>query len=362
MEIKDMTMTDIETRSLEIENEIQNEDADVEALNQEITQLEERKIELEKEVETRKAEIKEVENEGNVIEEIQVEEVRKKMELKELRNTTEYIDAYAEYVKGNDKQIRMLLSENATDGTIAIPTFVEDKVWTNWEKAPILSRIRKTYVKGNYKVGYEASATGAFKHTEGTEVTLEQEEQLVIAYVDFIAEYYKKFIRVSDVVMSLKGREFLDYLFDEFAHQIAIKLENEIVAEIVASSLSAQVTHALDGDAVLAGLAALSDEATNPVAIMSKQTYASIKGTRVDGQRIDDAFEGLEVLFNSTVEGVLVGDLDSVVGNFPNGLDFEYIVDNYSLAEQDLVKIVGKVLASIHLVRPNGFAVVTASV
>lgn len=362
MEIKDMTMTDIETRSLEIEKEIQNEDADVEDLNQEINQLEERKVEIEKEVETRMQEIQEVESTSNVIEEFEKEEVRTKMDVKELRNTNEYIDAYAEYIKGNDKEIRMLLSTNATDGTIEIPTYVEDKVWTNWDKSPILSRIRKVYVKGNYKVGYEASATGAFKHTEGTPVTMEQEEQLVIAYVEFVADYYKKFIRVSDVVMSLKGREFLDYLFDEFAHQMAIKLENEIVAEIVASDLSAKVTHALDGDAVLSGLAVLSDEAVNPVAIMSKQTYATIKGMRVQGQRIDDAFEGLEVLFNANVEGILVGDLDGVVGNFPNGLDFEYIVDNYSLAEQDLVKIVGKILASIHLVRPNGFAVVTASV
>jgi hypothetical protein len=39
----------------------------------------------------------------------------------------------------------------------------------------------------------------------------------------------------------------------------------------------------------------------------------------------------------------------------------DVIIDEKSLAEQALVKIVGKILADIHLVRPNGFAVVTAA-
>jgi hypothetical protein len=58
---------------------------------------------------------------------------------------------------------------------------------------------------------------------------------------------------------------------------------------------------------------------------------------------------------------MLVGDLDGVIANFPEGEDFKFIVDETSLAEQDLVKIVGKILCDIHLVRPNGFAVVSAS-
>lgn len=359
MEIKEMAMSDIETRSLEIEEEMTNEKADIEALKAEVEELEARKVEIETEAEIRKNEINEIEKEVIVVEEIEKEEVRKKMELKELRNTKEYIDAYAEYIKGNEKELRTLLTENATDGTIAVPTLVEEKVWTDWDKSPILSRVRKSYVQGNYKVGYEKSATGAVKHAEGTEAPTE--ETLVLEYIEFVADYYKKWIRVSDNVLALRGEAFLNYLFDEFGHQMAIALENAIVAEIASSNLSAKVTHALDGDAVLAGLAQLSDEALNPVAIMSKATYASIKGLRsTTGQRLEDVFEGLEVLFNNTVEGVLVGDLDGVIVNFPEGMDFKYIVDEKSLAEQDLVKIVGKIMASMHLVRPNGFAVVKA--
>lgn len=358
MEVKEMSMSDIETRSLEIEEELVKDDADIESLTAEVQQLEERKVEIEKEAEDREKIIEEVISEKTEVEEIEKEEVRTKMQIKELRNTKEYIDAYAEYVKGNEKELRTLLTENAEeDGTIAVPTYVEDRIWTDWDKSPILARVRKTFVKGNYKVGYEASATGAELHKEGADAP--KEEELVIAYIEFVADYYKKWIKVSDNVLALRGQAFLDYLFDEFGHQMAVALENAIVAEIANSDLSAKVSHELDGDAVLAGLAVLSDEALNPVAIMSKATYATIKSIRTTaGFRIEDAFEGLEVLFNNTVSGILVGDLDGVIVNFPDGMDFKYIVDDRSLAEYDLVKIVGKIMAAMHLVRPNGFAVV----
>ena len=356
-----MQMSDIEERAKEIETLMNQEGADVEALSAEVEELEARKANLRAEIEARKAEINDVINNGVEVETFEKEEVRKKMDIKELRNTQEYIDAYAEYIKGNDKKVRMLITENAGESVegnrIAVPTYVENRIWTDWDKSPILSRIRKVFVQGNYKVGYEASATGAVLHAEGT--AQPQEEQLVINYIDFVAEYYKKWIKVSDNVMALTGQYFIDYLFDEFGHQMAVALENAIVAELEASTLTAKVTHALDGDAVLNGLGALSDEATNPVVIMSKATYVAIKSIRTTaGSRLEDPFEGLEVLFNNTATGVLVGDLDGVVANFPEGMDFKYIVDDRSLAEQDLIKIVGKILVAIHLVRPNGFALV----
>ena len=52
-------------------------------------------------------------------------------------------------------------------------------------------------------------------------------------------------------------------------------------------------------------------------------------------------------------------DLAGVVGNFPNGMEFQYKIDENSLAEKDLVKIVARIFADIHLVQPNGAAVVT---
>lgn len=361
MEINSMDLEQVETRLAEVKELLHTDGADLDALESEIRSLKERRAEINADIERRKAEVNEVLETAVEIKSFEKEEVRKTMDIKELRNTKEYIDAYAEYIKGNEKVVRQLITENAgesvTGNRVAVPTYVEDRIWTDWDKSPILSRIRKVFIEGNYKVGYEASATGAVIHEEGTNPP--QEEQLVLAYVDFIAEYLKKWIKVSDTVMALRGQAFIDYLFDEFGHQIALALENMIVAELEASTLTADVNHAIDGDAVLYGLGALSDEATNPIVIMSKANYVAIKSIRTTaGSRLEDPFEGLEVLFNNTATGVLVGDLDGVVANFPEGMDFKYIVDDKSLAEYDLVKIVGKLLVAVHLVRPNGFALV----
>ena len=354
MEIKDMQMADIEARSAELETEMSAEGADIEKIAAEVTALEERKAQIVAEAEERKAVLEEVEKTA-------VEIPQERKENMEKENRTEMIEALAEYIKGRatSEQRAMLLTTNAS-GTVKVSDIVDDYIWTDWNQSNILSRIRKVYVKGNYSVGYEAAATGAVKHTEGAAAPTE--ETLTLAYVDFIAEYYKKWIRVSDTVLALKGQAFMDYLLKEFGHQLAVALENAVVAEIAGSDLAAKVTNPIDNTAAMAGFAALSDEAANPVVIISKTNYAAIMNARATtGAKIEDPFNGMEVLFNNTVTGMLVGDLDGVVANFPEGEDFKFIVDETSLAEQDLVKIVGKVLASIHLVRPNGFAVVTAA-
>lgn len=360
MEIKEMQMSDIEQRSAEIEELLKSEDADIDSLTKEVEEMEARKAQILAEVEQRKQEMADALKNAKEVEEIPQERTNK-MDIKEFRNSPEYIDAFAEYIKGNDKEMRTLLLSENVEGTVAIPSIVEDRIWTDWDKSPILSRVRKVFVKGNYRVGYEASATGAVIHTEGTNAP--QDETLTLAYIDFVAKYVKKWIKVSDTVLALRGEAFLNYLYDEFGHQIALAIENAIVAELIASSLTAKVTNALDSTAVMAAFARLSDEATNPVAIMSKARYAAILSERTTaGAKIDDPFNGMEVLFNNTLtNGILVVDLDGVVANFPEGLDFKFIFDDKSLAEADLIKIVGKVMMDAHLVRPNGAAYVTAA-
>lgn len=353
-----MTIEELENRSSEIVTEIDEPEADLDALETEMRAIKS-ELETRKSNEAKKAEIRAsvATGEGKVMETFK--EGKKEMNVEERK--AEMVDALAEYIKGNaTAEQRALLTANATNGTVKVSDIVDDYIWTDWDKSPILSRIRKVYVQGNYSVGYEASATGAVKHTEGANAPTE--ETLTLAYIDFIAQYYKKWITVSDRVLALKGRAFMDYLMDEFGHQLAIALENAVVAEIAASSLTASVTNPIDSTAVMAAFARLSDEATNPVVIISKTNYAAIMNARTTaGAKIDDPFNGLEVMFNNTVTGMLVGDLDGVVANFPEGEDFKFIVDDRSLAEKDMVKIVGKILADIHLVRPNGFAHVTAA-
>jgi HK97 family phage major capsid protein len=357
MDIKAMTAEELIERRAAIANEVDAPEADLNALEEEVrainAELEERKAAEAQKEEVRKAV---ADGAGEVMKKFNNEE--RKMDKKEER--AQLMDALAEYIKGTaTEEQRALLTTGVSGGTVKVSNIVDDFIWTDWDKSPILSRIRKVYVKGNYSVGYEASATGAVKHEEGKNAPAE--ETLTLKYIEFIAEYFKKWIRVSDTVLALKGEAFMRYLMDEFGHQLAIALENEVVREIEASELSAKVTNPIDNTAAMAGFAALSDEATDPVVIISKTNYAAIMNARATtGAKIEDPFNGFEVLYNNTVAGMLVGDLDGVVANFPEGEDFKFIIDDKSFAEQDLVKIVGKILVAIHLVRPNGFAVVTA--
>lgn len=362
MEFSTMTIEELESRKAQIAVDVEADGADLDALETEIRSINE-ELETRKANEAKKADIRAKVASGDlgtVIEKKPIEVEERTMTIEERK--TEMIDALAEYIKGTaTAEQRALLTTGVSGGTVKVSNIVDDFIWTDWDKSPILSRIRKVYVKGNYSVGYEASATGAVKHTEG-DMENPAEEVLTLGYINFIEQYYKKWITVSDTVLAMKGQAFMDYLMDEFGHQLAIALENAVVAEIAASTLSAKVTNPIDNTAAMAGFAALSDEAVNPVIIISKATYATIMNERATtGGKIEDPFNGMEVLFNRNVAGMLVGDLDGVVANFPDGEDFKFIIDDKSLAEHDMVKIVGKILGDIHLVRPNGFAVVTAA-
>jgi HK97 family phage major capsid protein len=135
------------------------------------------------------------------------------MDIKEYRNTKEYIDAFAEYVKtGNDAECRALLTENVGTGTVVVPEFVETKVMTAWENDEIMNRVRKTFIKGNLKVNFEISGTDAVVHVEGSGEV--DPETLTLGMVKIVPQNIKKWIPISDEVYAMGGEEFLDYIYD----------------------------------------------------------------------------------------------------------------------------------------------------
>ena len=206
-EIKVMTAEEIETRGAELKAEIEN--ADETRLNEieaELKGLEERKKEIE--IETRKADMIAVASGAGVkvAEAPQVEE-------RKMQNTKEYMDAYANYIKtGDDRECRALLTTNVS-GVVPVPDIVDEIVRTAWDKDDILSRVKRTSIKGNLKVAFELSADGAYEHTEGT--TAPTEESLQLGIVTMIPKNIKKWITISDEAVALGGEAFLRYVYDE---------------------------------------------------------------------------------------------------------------------------------------------------
>lgn len=365
-EIKGLGFDEIEKRAAEIAEETAEADAEkLELLNSELEAIEERKLELNKQTEERKQAIAEViKGEGVVIEKREEEHI---MNNKEIRNSREYIEAFAQYIKtGDDTECRALLTENV-EGVVPVPEFVESDVKTAWEQDEIFSRISKTFVHGNLKVGFELSATDAEIHKEGTDAPTE--ETLVLGIVTMVPEMIKKWITVSDEVLAMGAESFLSYLYDELTHKIIQKAADIAVnaitsapAESTATSVGvAKISGDVTAATIIDAVAALGDNARNNVIIASGATIAEVKKAALSANFAYDPFAGLTVIQKEGVSGAIVGDLSGVQANLPEGQSVTFKFDDLSLAEKDLVKIVGRLYAAIAVVGPKMLAVIAAS-
>ena len=369
-------LNNIETRMAEIQTELETADEErMTVLENEVADLEQRKAEI---IEQRKKEVAEVIDNGEEIE--KYEEREKPMTIEEIRNSKEYVNAFAEYIKtGKDEEVRALLSTNATNSGayVPVPSIVEGRIRTAWEKLGIMDLVRKTFVKGNLKVGFELSADGALIHNEGANAN--NEEALTLGVVELKPVSIKKWITISDEAMDMTGEEFLFYIYDEITYRIAKKAQEELLAKITAASTSATSTAVsvamVDDGAPSVGIVAecmgkLSDEAANPVIVMNKGTWSQFKAAQYAAHYAVDPFEGLPVYFDSTIPvysstattGVwmIVGDFSrGAQANFPNGEEIGLKFDDLSLAEKDLVKIVGREYVGLGLVSDKCFCKVT---
>ena len=369
-----LSVEQMEERKLELAELAKTQDADLDAIEEEAraiaTEIETRKAEEAKKVEIRQAV---AEGAGETVEKLPTEE-RKVMSNEEIRNSKQYIDAYAEYMKnGDDKEVRALLTENGTNGTVPVPEFVYEIVKNAWAKEGIMSRVRKSYLKGNLKVGFEISADGAYVHAEGSGAVTE--EALVLGIVNLVPETIKKWISVSDEVMDLRGEEFLRYIYDELTYRIAKKAADELVAKIVAAGTTSSSTAVglpkitqtqIAVGNIAEALGNLSDQASDPVIIMNKLTWSAFKAAQYAASVPVDPFEGLPVLFSDKLPAfsaattgiayAIVGDLgEGALANFPNGENIQLKYDDMTLATSDLVRVIGRMPVALGVVGPNAF-------
>lgn len=364
-QIMAMGFEELEKRAAEIAVETADADAEkIEALNKELDFIEERKAALNKEVEEKRAAAAKVaEGAGKEIEKVKEE---RGMDNKEIRKSKEYMDAFAEYVKtGDDMECRSLLTENV-DGVVPVPELVESRVRQAWENDEIFSRVSKTFVRGNLKVGFEISATDAEVHTEGDKNN-PAEEILTLGIVTMVPANIKKWITVSDEVLALGSEEFLAYIYDELTYKIiqkAADLVVEAITDAPAASTAekvgvAQIAGAVDPSTIIDAIAALGDNARNNVIIASGATIATVRKTSLTANYAFDPFSGLTVIQKDGVTGAIVGDLAGVQANLPEGESVRFKFDDLSMAEHDLVKIVGRLYAAIAVVGPKMFAVIS---
>lgn len=380
MELKEMTIEQLEERKLAISSEVEMDGADLDSLDAEVKAIN-AEIEERKALEAKKVEVRQAiaDGAGQVLESAPKEE-RKMKDIAEVRNSKEYIDAYAEYLKTGDaeemRSATALLTENATGGEIAVPDFVYDIIKTAWDRNEIMSLVEKVELKGNLKVNFEISGTDAVIHTEGSGAVTE--EELNEGIITLVPAYVKKWKSFSDEVMSMRGEAFIRYIYDEIAYRIIKKLADTLIGMIAAlpqtataSSVSANIVKVAPGvGAVAQALGQLSDEATNPVVVMNKQTWAAFKVAQYANQYAVDPFEGFDVHFNNSLPAyasaseddvyAIVGDFgQGAIANFPNGETIEYTFDELTRKKEDLVEVLGKLYAATAPVADKAFALLT---
>ena len=363
-EIMNLDFDGIETRINEIEVETDSADKTmIESLNAELDIIEERKkILIDEAEEKRKLAEAIARGVGETVEVMEED----KMTNKEVRATDEYLNAYAKYIKtGKDAECRALLTE-AVEGVVPVPAFVDDIIETAWESDEIFSRVSKTYLPGNDRVAFEASATGAEFHTEGDDEP--DEEELILGVVDLIPDYMKKWVTASDKAIACGPRQLTEYLYDEIEYQI-VKAVADAVVQVIGSAPETSTSSAVgvprveavvDPASIIDGLALLGSNARNRVFIASGQTIADVKKAALLANYQFDPFQQMTVIQNDTVtKGAIIGDLRGVRANLPEGGAVKFIFDELSLAEKDLIKIVGKMLVAIAVVTPKMFAIIT---
>jgi len=373
MEVKDMTVEQLEARKAEIIDLLDAEDADLDAIEAEVRSIKE-ELESRKNAEAQREEIRKAvaAGAGEVKEHFEEEQ---RMSNMEIRNSAEYVEAFANYIKtGSDKECRALLTENVS-GALPVPEFVDSIIHTAWENDEILSRVRRVYIRGNLKVGFERSADAAWVHTEGT--TAVTEESLLLGIVTMIPANIKKWIRISDEAVAMGGEAFLRYVYDELTYQIMKKLAALVIADIVNSPSSSDedevgvpvVNAAPSVTAIPTAAANLSDEARNVVVIMNRLSEVAFLTAAAAGNFAIDPFAGLTKIYTSALPAyatasdnapyAIVGDLSGCTVNFPEGDGVVIKWDDLSEAEADLVKVVGRIYAAHDVTGPGKLAKIT---
>lgn len=383
-------LEEIQNRKAEIREEVEatEEIEKVEELTNEVEALNEEEKQIENQAEAEK-EAEALEEKKFEAKEIIKEERKMNNEInKEFRNSKEYVDAFAEYVKSGmiknyemEPEQRALLTTNATGGVVEVPDLVDEVIRTAWQREDLMALVRSISVKGNYKVQFEVSGSDAVIHTEGGDPVTE--EELILGVKTLIPVSFKKWISVSDEAVDLKGEAFLRYIYDEITYKIAKKVADTLIAKIAAlpqtltansdgiydEVSAAKITAAPAVDTIVRATANLSDEARDITIVMNRETDADFVAAQLAANYGIDVYRGYRVIYNNTLPAysaasagdvyVIVGDFNNgALVNYPNGEGVEIKYDDTTLMTQDLVRILGRKFCAAEPVADKSFTLI----
>ena len=227
-----MTLKEIETRLAAIAQEVEQDGADLDALEAETRSLQETRAQLIAAGEKRQAILATVTGRTGTPVTPQAPEARSfaDTERAELLSTPEYRSAWTKSLQGKTltEVEQRAFTTATTSGGAAIPTALADEIITKAKQyAPLLTEITLLQVPGGVRYAVEGTTNEATKHAENADQT-----DAADTLVEVVLGGYEvtKYLLVSKSVDRMAAPAFEAFLVDNLAEALAIKLTKLIIS------------------------------------------------------------------------------------------------------------------------------------
>lgn len=370
---------DVETRDALLKD-VQGLEAEAKQIDADIVELNELRAQFENQ-----------ERAMGMVNNVSKANVEKRAQVEDKFDTPEYRKAYTDYIKTGDiNYIPQEYREGVNTGTsnVPIPTIFQGYVETAWEKYGKFSKlVNKTSIAAYLNIPFEQSADGANVHTEGADAP--SEESITFGAIELKPAMVKKWISLTDELMAMSPEDFLRYIADELVYRVVKKVDDGIIVGaldtngkgivgIANNANTLSYTKALTFNTINEVIANLVTFDNLTVAMNPATFFDSIMGmTDLQGRPIyqiatDNAgkpqyfVNGQKIEFTLALPAfsaadpnavwAIVGDFDAYRLNLPEGDVVKTLVDPYTLATQDKVRMIGRIYAAGNVTRLKHFA------
>jgi len=221
MEIREMTIEQIEERKTAIVAELDNEGADLDALEEEMRSLN-AEIEERKANEEKKAEIRSAVADGEVGEVVKkFEEEKKIMERNFTVDSAEYRTAWIKNLMGKELDVE---ERTAITGTDAIPTETLNKIINVLKENALLGKIDLMQIPGYVKIPIYSTNNGA------TWTNTSSDSEDAIGSITLQPKQLIKTIEVPATVDKMSISAFEQYITEALANKIESALQKAVIA------------------------------------------------------------------------------------------------------------------------------------
>lgn len=220
MEIKEMSMEQLEERLSQIATEKDAEDANLDALMDEVKAIEERKAEIKAQIEERNAQAEAIAKATEPTTVIKEFKETEKMERTFAVDSVEYRNAWLKNLMGKELDAE---ERTAITGTDAIPTETLNKIVLRLEENPLLGKIDLMQIPGYVKIPVYST------NNDATWTTTSTDSEDVIGSISLTPYQLIKTIEVPATVDKMSISAFEQYIVKALANKIEAALEKAIV-------------------------------------------------------------------------------------------------------------------------------------